>query len=96
MVITIIIVIVIIIIIEAQHLGNTCICGCTEGAPEPGQQGKVLKTCWGMSKRSVGFKVSGLYRGYILVIHGLYRENGEENGSYYFGFKPVTAWAAGS
>ena len=67
-IIEIITIIVIVIIIEAQHLGNTCICGCTEGAPEPGQQGKVLTTCWEMSKRSVGFKVSGLYRGYIRVI----------------------------
>ena len=29
----------------------------------------------------------GIYRGYIGVIWGFYRDNGKENGSYYLGFR---------
>ena len=45
-----------------------------------------------MSQDASGFRVQGLgfqglYRGYIGLTLGLYRDNGKENGNYYLGFR---------
>ena len=37
--------------------------------------------------RLLPVNILGLYRGYIGVISGLYKDNGKEDGNYYLGFR---------
>ena len=39
------------------------------------------------SRLGFGNGYNGLYRGYIGVVLGLYRDNGKENGNYCLGFR---------